>query len=146
MSWSENGNPQVVGFWGEKIHSPTLVVIGGVHGNEPSGIVALTRLLQELQQSKNNGPVQGRLVGLRGNCQALDRGARSIHQDLNRLWTEEHVERLAFTRIRPSLTASLANRVGCCRSLSPFWKPRPVASSTCWTCTLLQATVRPSRL
>ena len=78
-------------------------MIGGVHGNEPSGVVALTRLLQELQQSKNNGPVQGRLVGLRGNCQALHRGSRCIYQDLNRLWTEEHVERLRFHSDPPEL-------------------------------------------
>ena len=89
MSRSGNGNPQVVGSWGEQGHGPTLVVVGGIHGNEPSGVVALTRLLQELEAS--NGQVQGRLVGLRGNRQALDRGARWIHQDLNRLWTEEQL-------------------------------------------------------
>ena len=90
MSWSGNGNPQVVGSWGEQVRGPTLVVVGGIHGNEPSGVVALTRLLQELEAS--HGQVQGRLVGPRGNRQALDRGVRWIHQDLNRLWTEEQLD------------------------------------------------------
>ena len=90
MSWSGNGNPQVVGCWGEQVPGPTLVVVAGVHGNEPSGVIALTRLLQELEAG--TGDPGGRLVGLRGNCQALDLGARWIDQDLNRLWTEEQVD------------------------------------------------------
>ena len=84
----------MVGSWGEQVHGPTLVAIGGVHGNDPSGVVALTRLLQELEAS--NRQVQGRLVGLRGNRQALDRGARWIRHDLNRLWTEEQLDWIRF--------------------------------------------------
>ncbi len=82
----------MVGSWGEQVHGPTLVVVAGVHGNEPSGVIALTRLLQELEAGTADS--LGRLVGLRGNCQALALGARWIHQDLNRLWTEEQVDRI----------------------------------------------------
>ena len=54
-------NPQVVGSWGEQVHGPALVVVAGVHGNEPGGVIALTRLLQELEAG--NGVARGRLVG-----------------------------------------------------------------------------------
>ena len=81
-----------MGSWGEQVPGPALVVVAGVHGNEPGGVIALTRLLQELEAG--NRVARGRLVGLRGNCQALDLGVRWIHQDLNRLWTEEQVDGL----------------------------------------------------
>ncbi len=90
MSWSENRNPHVVGSWGVPGRGPTLVVIGGVHGNEPGGVVALTRLLGELKRSDRKP--RGQLIGLRGNCQALGSGVRWVVRDLNRLWTTEQVD------------------------------------------------------
>lgn len=63
---------------------PTVVVIAGIHGNEPSGVFAYLDLLDELQQS--NVRLSGRVVGLAGNLSALQQGVRFIDRDLNRVW------------------------------------------------------------
>jgi len=63
---------------------PTVVVIAGIHGNEPSGVFAYLDLLEELQQS--NVQLAGRIVGLAGNLSALQQGVRFIDRDLNRVW------------------------------------------------------------
>ncbi len=77
---------------------PTVVVIAGMHGNEPSGIFAFQELLEELQRT----PValRGRVIGLAGNLPALQQGVRFIDRDLNRVWqTQTPAEPL--TGIRP---------------------------------------------
>ncbi|PRP93835.1 aspartoacylase [Enhygromyxa salina] len=71
---------------------PTLVIIGGIHGNEPSGVIALQRVLHELRRRRI--PVQGRLLGLAGNMRALAHNARFMTRDLNRGWFPDHLARL----------------------------------------------------
>jgi predicted deacylase len=63
---------------------PTLVVIAGMHGNEPSGVFAFLDLLAELQQA--NVALSGRIIGLAGNLAALQQGVRFVDRDLNRVW------------------------------------------------------------
>ena len=63
---------------------PTLVVIAGIHGNEPSGIFAFLDLLEELSLSQVQ--LSGRIIGLAGNLSALQQGVRFIDRDLNRVW------------------------------------------------------------
>lgn len=77
---------------------PTLVVIAGIHGNEPSGIFAFLQLLAELDEL--NCPIKGRIVGLAGNLAALQRGVRFIDVDLNRIWGNS-----AQNSIKPELPA-----------------------------------------
>lgn len=69
---------------------PTLVVIGGVHGNEPSGLLALERVLAALKPEH----IRGDFVALAGNLAAARRGVRYIDRDLNRMWTAERVAEL----------------------------------------------------
>ncbi len=61
---------------------PTLVCIGGVHGNEPEGIAALERVFESL--SEHPQQLHGEFVGLAGNLPALSKGLRYIDVDLNR--------------------------------------------------------------
>lgn len=73
--------------------STTLVIIGGIHGNEPAGLIAASRVLETLEQEQ---PAQfdGRLVVLAGNLPALnhrDPSTRYIDFDLNRIWTDEQI-------------------------------------------------------
>lgn len=70
----------VLGQGGE----PTVVVIAGMHGNEPSGIFAFQELLEELQRTQV--ALRGRVIGLAGNLPALQQGVRFIDRDLNRVW------------------------------------------------------------
>ncbi|MFN7960048.1 MAG: succinylglutamate desuccinylase/aspartoacylase family protein [Thermoanaerobaculia bacterium] len=71
---------------------PTLVVIGGIHGNEPSGPLALERVLAALAGREDQ--LRGELVALRGNLAALALGRRYLERDLNRLWSRQRVEAL----------------------------------------------------
>ncbi len=72
---------------------PTLVVIGGMHGNEPGGTVAARRVLERLA----TGPIdlRGELLVLAGNLGALRACKRYHARDLNRQWSEERVAALA---------------------------------------------------
>ncbi|MBL4698721.1 MAG: succinylglutamate desuccinylase/aspartoacylase family protein [Phycisphaerales bacterium] len=71
----------------------TLVVIGGVHGNEPAGLIAAMRVLDTLNAEEPTG-FHGQLVVLGGNLPALnsdDENARYIDFDLNRIFTDEQI-------------------------------------------------------
>lgn len=70
---------------------PTLVVVAGVHGNEPAGLEAGHRLLAHFE----NGSLVGELVVLAGNVEGLRRGVRHQVRDLNRGWTDAHMTRIA---------------------------------------------------
>lgn len=68
----------------------TVVLTGGVHGNEPAGVEAARRVLDALDPSR----VRGRIVALRGNRAGLAAGRRFIERDLNRGWSELAIQRL----------------------------------------------------
>jgi len=70
----------------------TLLCIGGLHGNEPAGVVAIQRVLEALAPRREE--VSGELVALTGNRAALAEGKRFLRRDLNRAWTEQRIERL----------------------------------------------------
>lgn len=68
---------------------PSLIVTGGLHGNEPSGMVALRRVSEKLVDF---GPtLNGRVTFLAGNTRALRKGVRFIDSDLNRHWKPENL-------------------------------------------------------
>ncbi|MFO7565930.1 MAG: succinylglutamate desuccinylase/aspartoacylase family protein [Enhygromyxa sp.] len=71
---------------------PTMVVVGGIHGNEPSGVEAVEQVLHELAQRKPS--MRGRLLGLSGNIRALAQNVRYLERDLNRRWYPDHLARL----------------------------------------------------
>jgi hypothetical protein len=72
-----------LGAWRGKGAGPTLVVVGGIHGNEPAGVDACRRVLGDLDA----GAITGEVVALRGNLPALAAGRRYLARDLNRQWT-----------------------------------------------------------
>ncbi|HSW28676.1 MAG TPA: succinylglutamate desuccinylase/aspartoacylase family protein [Longimicrobiales bacterium] len=70
---------------------PTLVCIGGLHGNEPAGVHALRRVLERLAPRVH--AMRGDFVALAGNRPALALGMRFVDRDLNRAWTDPHLDR-----------------------------------------------------
>ena len=68
---------------------PTLIILGGIHGNEPAGVLAADRVRPRVQ--KRSAALRGEVVLLRGNTRALERRVRYIDADLNRQWTTENV-------------------------------------------------------
>ncbi|GAA4278286.1 succinylglutamate desuccinylase/aspartoacylase family protein [Aquimarina mytili] len=71
---------------------PTLIFIGGIHGNEPAGVFALHKVIEELNEKKT--PVKGNIYAISGNLWALEHNKRYDKQDLNRLWTSKNIESL----------------------------------------------------
>lgn len=72
---------------------PTLLVLAGIHGNEPAGVAAVQRVLAELQQRATE--LCGRIVALAGNLPALTAGKRYLARDLNRGWMPASLAALA---------------------------------------------------
>jgi succinylglutamate desuccinylase len=70
----------------------TLLCVAGVHGNEPAGVLALHRVLEQLRQLRP--AFAGEFVGLSGNLAALARGRRYVDTDLNRMWLPARIEAL----------------------------------------------------
>lgn len=66
---------------------PTLIVVGGLHGNEPEGITAARAALASLSP----GALRGEVVALVGNRRAVAAGRRHVGRDLNRMWTADQV-------------------------------------------------------
>ncbi|GJM24968.1 MAG: hypothetical protein DHS20C16_13830 [Phycisphaerae bacterium] len=82
-------NQRLIGSYDQGCQGPTLVCMGGVHGNEPAGIHAAKRVLETL--AKRRIPIRGRLLGVIGNVEALRQGVRHVDVDFNRIWMSERV-------------------------------------------------------
>jgi len=81
-------------YHGDKT-GPFLICIGGIHGNEPAGILAIKEVLRLLGQEKSHFPdftYHGTFLGIRGNLEALRQKKRFIDRDLNRMLTHEEID------------------------------------------------------
>jgi predicted deacylase len=85
--------PRVLGDVRGTAAGPSLVVVGGLNGNEPAGALAGARVALELEDLRAS--LRGRAVFLAGNRQGLAVGQRFIRRDLNRIWSRAQLERLA---------------------------------------------------
>ena len=77
---------------------PTLAVVGSIHGNEPSGSLALRKIAPTLRKMETK--LLGRVFFIEGNTRASRVKLRFIDSDLNRHWTKVN---LAKTGVSPSL-------------------------------------------
>jgi len=80
---------RALGSYESERPGPTLIAIGGMHGNEPAGIEAIGRVFDRLRAERPPA-FAGRLVGVAGNLSALnhpDRTVRYVDADINRLFT-----------------------------------------------------------
>jgi succinylglutamate desuccinylase len=68
---------------------PTLIAVGGIHGNEHAGVSAARRVLDTL--SRRQGAVRGEIVAFAGNLGGLREGQRYKVRDLNRVWTDARI-------------------------------------------------------
>lgn len=91
---------RVIGRHEGKEGGPLLVVFGGIHGNEPAGVKALTMMFKMLEVEPITNPsfeYRGTILGLIGNRQSYVLQQRFITRDLNRIWTDENVDRILKT-------------------------------------------------
>jgi len=84
--------PRVLGDLVGQLAGPSVVIVGGLHGNEPAGIMAGRQVAAELRE--RGIPLRGRVVFLSGNRQASAAGLRFVRRDLDRGWTEANLKRL----------------------------------------------------
>lgn len=87
------GKERIIGRYVGSQQGPLLICLGGIHGNEPSGVRAIGRFFELLRQQPLAG-FRGGVLGLRGNLQALEKGVRFLEKDLNRImtpWMSEQV-------------------------------------------------------
>jgi len=81
-------------------NGPNLVCLGGMHGNEPTGVLALHRVMRDLRQLQPL--LKGNVFALAGNLTALERGERYILDDLNRIWQADRVEKARKRDYQPA--------------------------------------------
>ncbi len=81
--------PRLLGHREGKAPGPTIIAIGGLHGNEPGGPAAIAAVLARLERERP--ALAGRFLGLVGNRRALAAGARHLGRDLNRRWSPEEL-------------------------------------------------------
>ena len=80
---------RIIGEYTSGKFGPLLFITAGVHGNEPSGVQAIMRVFKALNSCK--AKINGRIVGVIGNTNALNKNVRYIDEDLNRTWTEDNI-------------------------------------------------------
>jgi succinylglutamate desuccinylase len=71
---------------------PCVIVLGGIHGNEPAGIEAALRVRDRLGLVEHR--LRGDVLFVAGNRTALEQNRRFVDLDLNRQWTPAKVEAL----------------------------------------------------
>lgn len=86
------GPDHVLGTYTSHLAGPLVLVSGGMHGNEPGGVIGIRRVLARLHAERP--VVNGRVVGLAGNVGALRNGRRYIDRDLNRQWDPPALDKL----------------------------------------------------
>lgn len=69
---------------------PTLIFTGGIHGNEPAGVIALYRVVNFIKSKQ----IRGNMYAIAGNMSALEKSQRYSKEDLNRLWMRQRMENL----------------------------------------------------
>lgn len=84
--------PRLLGQFETGQPGPSVVISGGIHGNEPAGVHAALRVLDKLRRQEL--PLRGRFVALAGNLAALQQDRRYVQQDLNRRWSRTVIEAL----------------------------------------------------
>lgn len=86
---------RVIGLVEGLEEGPRVVAIGGMHGNEPSGVEALRQVIHNLQAKKEH--FNGKLLALRGNIPALNRQVRYLDEDMNRIWFPSIIDKVRRT-------------------------------------------------
>lgn len=115
----EETNPFLLGHIRGKNTGPTVIFMGGIHGNEPSGIQALDLMLKELHTETD--ALNGSVYVLRGNPPALAKAERFIDEDLNRLWTMARVKALRSGELQPTSSEEY-QQVELCRLIDEILK------------------------
>lgn len=91
LSWKWLGHGAIL-FYRTNIQSSTnsYIISSGIHGNETAPIEICNQLIQEIAQESIS--IQGNILFLFGNIEAMRQNKRFIDDDLNRLFSGKHHE------------------------------------------------------
>lgn len=92
LSGRETTFRRLIGHYSQQRPGPTLFVLAGLHGNEPSGVLGCEAVLTRLKHEQI--PFAGQVVCLAGNLTALHAGVRFADRDLNRMFGRDEIERI----------------------------------------------------
>ena len=84
---------------------PTLIIVGGMHGNEPAGVDEARSVLGALRAFET--PIRGEIIALAGNVRGLAAETRYLARDLNRMWTADRIAEARATKDRQAETAEV---------------------------------------
>jgi succinylglutamate desuccinylase len=81
---------RVVGFKEGNVGRPLIILMAGLHGNEPAGVSALRKVFRDIARHD----IDCSILGLIGNVAALEAKKRFLDSDLNRKFLPEHIATL----------------------------------------------------
>lgn len=81
---------RIIGKIEGDVNQPALVIFAGVHGNEPSGLIAVERVLKKIQAQHIK--LKGSFYGIAANLCAIHDQVRYCDEDLNRIFLEDRIQ------------------------------------------------------
>jgi len=88
---------RILGDIQSELEGNTILLIGGMHGNEPLGVLAIKNVLDQIQEKQI--ATKGRILALVGNMEATRITQRYLYKDLNRVWTRENIDALHYDKL-----------------------------------------------
>ncbi len=91
---------RLIGRYTGQHKGPLMICLGAMHGNELAGLRALELLFKMIEVEPITNPdfvFSGRVVGFKGNLQAIEQRVRYFREDLNRIWTKEIIHEVMTT-------------------------------------------------
>lgn len=74
---------------------PVVIALAGIHGNEPTGIMAIRHIMEKLEPVKEQ--FKGTFIGVIGNAEAIKKKQRFIDEDMNRIWFTSILDKIRRT-------------------------------------------------
>lgn len=87
---------RIIGSIEGSAEGPTVIVLAGMHGNEPSGVEALENAFNMLENADIR--FSGKFMGIRANLPALEQEVRYIDEDMNRIWFPSIIDKIRETQ------------------------------------------------
>lgn len=94
---TKNRFDRLIGSYEGVEKGPLLICIGGMHGNEPAGVIAADKMIRMLHIEPYHNPdfrFTGKFVGMIGNLRAFSEKQRFINHDLNRHFKADILSRI----------------------------------------------------
>lgn len=127
---------RVIALYEGHLPGPLIIAVSAIHGNEPSGITAISTLHQMLIAESDKDPdfrYHGTFAGVIANTKASREHKRYIDSDMNRIWSSpindsdsEHRERMELEKTITDLINKYGNGMVVIMDLHTTSSPRGI--------------------